>query len=116
MNYNTNYLCTYYCSNVFLESVIEILSKEEMEFIRNALYRNDILHIFNMDDFDETILNKKIHELYEIIKEDENLINMMKKYSEEITGSIDHEIGLVIMFSYDFLYITHPLISSFITK
>ena len=114
MNYNTNYLCTYKCSDVFLESEVDDLSETDKEFVRNALYRNDILHIFDMDDFDETILNKKIDELYEIIKEDEILINMMKKYSEEITGSIDYKIGLMIMFSYDFLDITHPIISTFI--
>lgn len=116
MNYNTNYLCTYHSPDVFLESEVNSLSEQDKEFIRNALYRNDILHIFDIDDFDETILNKKIHELYEIIKEDENLVNIMKTYSEEITGSVDYEIGLIIMFSYDYLHLTHPIISTFITK
>ena len=116
MNYNSNYLCTYHCSDVFLDSENDELCEEDKEFVRNALYRNDILHIFNIDDFDETILNKKIPELYEMIKEDENLVNIMKKYSEEITGSIDEKIGLMIMFSYDYLHLTHPIISTFITK
>ena len=44
--YNTEYECIYYKEDLFIES--DNLTEENKSLIRDELYRNDILHIFNL--------------------------------------------------------------------
>ena len=46
--YNTKYICTYNNSNVFLET--DNVNELEKNFIRNILYKKDLLNIFKMDE------------------------------------------------------------------
>ena len=47
--YNTDYECIYYKDDLFLDS--DNLTEENKVLIRNDLYRNDILNIFQMKDY-----------------------------------------------------------------
>ena len=67
MVYNTKYICTYNSSDVFNES--DNINEDEMYFVREAIYRHDLLNILDVDEYDENKLNVAIHELYEKIKE-----------------------------------------------
>ena len=46
--YNTTYICTYNKSDLFLKEEEVILSEEDKEDIREELYRQDLLNIFNL--------------------------------------------------------------------
>lgn len=109
--YNTKFICTYNSSEVFLES--DNISDDEKEFIRDAIYRQELLNILGMEDYNEKEMDRAIHELYEKIKENSELKECMLKLSGRFM-SLDEEFGLMIMFAYDYMYATHISISEFL--
>ena len=111
MVYDTHYTCVYNSPDVFLET--DQVTNSEREFILDVLYRQDILNIFNMEDYNIDELTAAINELYEKIKINDKLIKIMIKLAGDIS-SMDDKLGLMIMFSFDYLYITHPCICEFL--
>lgn len=111
--YNTKYIITYTDENVFNEE--DNVSEKDKEFVRDALYRNDILNIFEIEDFDTDIINSKIDNLYEKIKDNSDFLNLLKNFAN-IYLSEDPSIGLYILFTYDILYIAHPCICEYLEK
>jgi hypothetical protein len=115
MNYNTKYICSYNDSDVFLESEIEILNDDEKQFVRDALYRRDLCNIFKIDDeyFDEKLITNIITALYSNINGEKFLESCITKVSNNFFSN-DLELGFLILFSFDYLYLVHPCISEFI--
>lgn len=113
--YNTKYICSYNDSDIFLESELEILNEEEKTFIRDVLYRRDLCNIFNIDDqhFDEKIINNSINKLYKIINGEKFLEYCITRVSNNF-NNLDLELGFIILFSFDYLYLLHSCISEFI--
>ena len=111
--YNTKYIITYNESSVFLES--DKISVNDKDFIIDALYRNDLLNIFGVEEFDfnENIFDKIISDLYKIVRGNNELTSLMKTLAGQYM-SIDIEFGLMLLFSFDYLYLTHPCICEFI--
>jgi hypothetical protein len=114
--YNTKYVCTYNDSDIFLESEIEILSEDEKQFVRDALYRRDVCNIFNIDDqlFDEKIITNIICSLYKNINGEKFIELCATKTSNKFFCNSDLELGFLILFSFDYLYLLHPCICEFI--
>ena len=109
--YNTKVVCTYNTSDVFLETD-EISDKDE-EFIRDTLYRQELLNILGMKEFNEDGMNTAIHELYNQI----SYCQELKECIIKIVGrfmSTDEELGLMILFAYDYMYLTHLCISEYL--
>ena len=109
--YNTKVVCTYHTPEVFLET--DNINEEDKEFIRDSLYRQELLDIFEMGEYDEAEMNKVIHELYERIKD----CNELKECMAKVAGKYmveDLEFGLMILFSYDYMYMTHICISEYL--
>lgn len=114
MLYNTKYIITYdNDENIFNEN--DNISEREKEFIRDALYRNDLLYIFDIEEYDKDLLSNKLKDLYNVIKTNKELNKTLKKLAE-IYLSNDPEIGLLILFSFDFLCISHPIICECLEK
>ena len=109
--YNTKIVCTYNTPEVFLEE--DTVSEEEKGFIRDAIYRQEFLNILGIEDFDDSEMESKIHELYKKVSDNTFLKECMNKLSGQFM-SIDCEFGLMIMFSYDYMYLTHICISEFL--
>jgi hypothetical protein len=116
MDYNTKYVCSYNDSDVFLESEIEILNEDEKQFVRDALYRRDICNIFNIHDqcFDEKKISTIISDLYENINGEKFVESCITKISNNFFCNSDLELGFLILFSFDYLYLVHPCISEYI--
>jgi hypothetical protein len=116
MDYNTKYVCSYNDSDVFLESELEILNDNEKQFVRDALYRRDLCNIFKIDDqcFDEKIINDIINNLYKNINGEKFLESCILKVSNNFFNNVDLELGFIILFSFDYLYLVHPCISEYI--
>ena len=55
-------------------------------------------------------MESKIHELYKKVNNNTFLKECMLKLSGNFFN-IDHEFGLMLMFSYDYMYLTHICIS-----
>jgi hypothetical protein len=111
--YNTKVICTYNMSDIFLEEENKLLTEDEIGFMRDVIYRQEFLNILGMDEYNETEIDKSIHELYEKIKEQEFLKECMLKLAANWL-STDIEFGLMILFSYDFMNVTHICICEFL--
>jgi hypothetical protein len=109
--YNTKYVCIYNSKDVFLDT--DEVTITEKDCILNILYRQDILSIFELEDFDEKILNQSIFELYEKVKENLKLRKIMIHLAEQLMSN-DEKMGFLIMYSFDYLYVTHKYISDFL--
>jgi flagellin-specific chaperone FliS len=116
--YNTKYVCSYNDSDVFLESELEVLNEDEKNFVREALYRRDICNIFNIDDhcLDEKKISDNISKLYKIIHGEKFLEYCTTKISNKLFCNLDSdlELGFMILFSFNYLYLSHNCISEFI--
>jgi hypothetical protein len=114
--YNTKYVCSYNDSDVFFESELAILSENEKIFVREALYRRDLCNIFNIDDqcFDEKITTPIICALFKNINGEKFIKSCMTKISNKFFYSSDLELGFMILFSFDYLYLAHPCMCEFI--
>jgi hypothetical protein len=88
------------------------ISEQEKYIIQHKLYKQDILSIFFLDEFDERQLNKNIHQLYELIAPNEKLKIVVLK-AAALVMSVDEELGFLILFSFDYLYATHDCIRDF---
>ena len=112
MNYNTNYICKYK-NNVFSKEEQYKLSENEKYFVTDSLYRNDVLNIFRLEEFDEEKINNCINKIYEKIKNYDELKPILKKLAG-FFFSEDCELGMLLMFSYDYLEHAHPCMCEFL--
>jgi hypothetical protein len=109
--YNTKHICIYNTNTIFLPT--DNVNDDEKLFIMNVLYRQDILNIFDMEEFDEKIINNCLCELYEKVKRHEVIKQLTDLLGQEF--GIDEGItGLIIMYSFEYLYLTHKCVSQFL--
>ena len=110
--YNTKFECRYYKDDVFLET--DNVTYDEKDFIRNILYREDVLNIFLIDFNDDfEVFNNAINTLYDKIKFFLPFKECMKKMATMIMSE-DEQAGLLLMYSYDYMYITHKCVSEYL--
>jgi hypothetical protein len=109
--YNTNLVCTYNTDKIFLN--FENISEKQKGFLQDEIYRQELLNILGLEEYNEEKISSSIHELYERIKENIQLKECMINLASNFI-STDEEIGLIMMFSFDYMYITHICISEFL--
>ncbi len=110
--YNTKYVTSYMDSDVFLET--DEVNASEKEFILNCIYRQDLLNIFSLDDFVESEINQKIAKLLKLLKQHNELHECMLIASKTVGDTEDEMTGLMVLFSFDYLYLTHPCICEYL--
>jgi hypothetical protein len=110
--YNTKVECTYNTNEIFIET--DKVNDKEKEFIRDVIYRQEFLNIFCIEEYNETEINKKIDELYEKLVIYKPLKEIMNKISKKHISSINEKLGLLLLFSYDYMYMSHICISEFL--
>jgi len=120
--YNTKVECTYNTPEVFLET--DNITDDEKSFIRNIIYRQELLNVLdidyeNNDEDNEEKISEAIKDLYNRVKDSTCLRKCMVKVIEKhlsvrkyMTGG--EELGMMLLFSYDYMYLTHICISEFI--
>ena len=118
LSYNTSYQCHYkdYEKNKELIETEEFksFSRQDIYLLEKKIYQDDLLSIFNIDkeeDFIDENVNNIIHDLYLKLIKNEKMRFLMEKINKE-----DPEMGLMIMFSMDFLYLSHPCFCEFLEK
>ena len=109
--YNTKVTCTYNTSEVFLDS--DEINESEKEFIRDSLYRQELLNILGIEEYNENEMNTSIHELYERIESCIFLKECMAKMAGQFLCE-DLELGLMILFAYDYMYLSHICVSEYL--
>ena len=110
--YNTKVACSYNTVDVFLET--DNITASEMEFVRDALYRQELLDILELEEYDEELMSAAIHDLYEKVKESPELRKCMVKTAKRLMTA-DEEFGLLVLFAYDYMYLTHACICEWST-
>lgn len=112
--YNTNYKCRYHKDDIFLET--DNVNEEEKDFIRDVLYKEDLMNIFNLNEYEDfDLFTKKVSYLYQKLKSYEPLYPLMKKLAADLFTE-DMESGFYILYSYHYMYITHACISEYLDK
>lgn len=138
--YNIELLSIYNSDRVFLET--DVITESEKDFVRDVIYRQEILKIFGLAEYTETALIREIYILYERIKGCQELKECMRKLGEitlnmhgneffndtnndttdtsNTTDKMDslknsiEEIGLIVLFSFDYLYLTHNCVCEYL--
>ena len=120
--YNTKVVCTYNTPEVFLET--DNITDDEKTFIRDIIYRQEFLNILDIDyekddEDNEEKISEAIKDLYSKLKDCEKMrkcmVNVVEKHmnvGKYMTS--DEELGMMLLFSYDYMYLTHICISEFI--
>lgn len=109
--YDTTIICTYNTNEIF--ETTDKITDYDKKFIRDAIYRQEFLNIFGIVEFNEKEIDRAIHDLYEKIKDSKELKECIIKLCGDFMSS-DEELGLMFLFSYDFMYISHICISEFL--
>ena len=120
--YNTKVVCTYNTSEVFLET--DDITDDENAFVRDIIYRQELLDVLNIDyenednDNDEKI-SESVKELYMRVKDCTELKKCMVKVVEKHMNvgkymTNNEELGIMLLLSYDYMYLTHICISEYL--
>ena len=120
--YNTKVECTYNTPEVLLET--DNITDDEKSFIRNIIYRQELLNVLdidyeNNDEDNEEKISEAIKDLYNRVKDSNCLRKCMVKVVQKHMNvgkymTSDEELGMMLLFSYDYMYLTHICISEFI--
>ena len=109
--YNTKVVCTYNTPEVFLET--DDITDDEKAFVRDTIYRQELLNILCENDDNDDKLSSALKELYKRVKYCEQLTKCMLKLAGKYMAT-NEEFGLMLLFSYDYMYLTHVCICEFI--
>ena len=109
--YNTKYECRYHLDNVFLPT--DELDECAKQYVRDTLYREDLLNIFCVKEYNDEAINECIKYVYNNVKQNQDLKDCSLKLASKYLNQ-DFEIGLMILFSYDYMILTHICISEFL--
>ena len=101
--------------SIFQDWELEILSKEEQLFVRNLLYKQDMMFIFYQEEsefYANDTIHKAVGQLFEIVSKASipELNSCMAKLAGKVL-STQLELGFVMLYSYDYLHLVHPCVS-----
>jgi hypothetical protein len=96
--------CTYHLPEVFLET--DLVSEEEKDFIRNCIYRQELLDFFNLEEFDESFLEDKIKELYILLVLKGKVFELFLETLQTNFSFFSKEQCFSLLFSFDFFWLT----------
>jgi len=110
--YNTRVICTYNTIEVFLET--DNITDNEKTFVRNAIYRQELLDIFGLEEYNEKEMQKVICKLLEKLKDCKEIQECINKLASHFMIQDVYVIGLMLLYSYDYMYLTHICVSEFL--
>ena len=95
---------TYHTKEVFLET--DEVTEDEKKFIRNCIYRQELLNLFDLEEFDEDLMNQRMDFLYKKIESDPDFQIILEKLQDTYFLR-SKEVSFTLLFSFDYLYMTH---------
>jgi len=104
--YNTQYMCSYMDDDVFVET--DDVNDSEKQFIRDCIYRQDLLNIFGLEIFDESVINKNIDKVYNKIKTNPDILKCMSTIGQQL--DVENNTSFMILYSFDYMYLTHKCV------
>jgi hypothetical protein len=109
--YNTKVICSYHSDDVFLET--DQISDEEKYFVRDAIYRQEVLDILGMEDYNEEEMTRVIHDLYATVRRCDEIMMCALKLSGHFMSD-NREFGLMLLFAFDYMHLSHICISEYL--
>lgn len=109
--YNTKHILSYHGADVFTLEEEAILSEKDKHFVRDVLYRHDLLNVLCLEEFQEDRISTCIQKLYDILQKDPLVMKQVEEASNQLFTT-DKILGFMTLFSFDNLCETHLLISS----
>ena len=103
MMYDMEYMCSYMDDDVFVET--DDVNDHEKQFIRDCIYRQDLLNIFGLDIFDESVINKNIDKVYNKIKHNPDILKCTSTIGQQL--GVENNTSFMILYSFDYMYLTH---------
>lgn len=112
--YNTSITCTYNSDNIFLST--DKIDDDSKNFVRDVIYRQEMCDIFGMNDYDGNIVDKELNDIYNKIKYHDEFYSFIKIAASKFIFPDDDLMGMAILYSFDYMNMTHICVSEFITK
>jgi hypothetical protein len=82
----------------------------------NDKYQNDLLNVFNnLKEYDPVIIDKIILNVYQIFIKNDRMKNILKIIANQ-QMSEELDLGCVLLFSYDYFYLTHQFLKTYFIK
>jgi len=75
-------------------------------------YRQELLAYFQLDEFNEKLINESVIVLYEKLKDNKD----MQKILESLKIKFDEDIVFHMLFSYDYFYLFLPIIDKLLNN
>lgn len=97
--YQSDFICTYHKLNDLDESDI--------------LYKVQLLQAFNLNEWNDELVNKEVHNLYGILKSNPDFDSLLKLCPFYIEGG-DNEMNFMYLFSYNTFYLLHDWLSYYL--
>ena len=122
--YNSKLICTYsyYDPNLrkhHSDITYDLDDVSGFEDIAEIIYQAELLRVFNIDPIDKSLddsnedIKLEITILYNLISSQQKMIECMKK-AASLMISDDLELGLMILYSFDYFFLTHKCVSDFL--
>ena len=122
--YNSKLICTYsyYDPNLrkhHSDITYDLDDVSGFEDIAEIIYQAELLRVFNIDPIDKSLddsnedIKLEITILYNLLSSQQKMIECMKK-AASLMISDDLELGLMILYSYDYFFLTHKCVSDFL--
>ena len=102
---------TYHTTEVFLES--DQITDDEKDFIRNCIYRQEIVNLFNLEEFEPSQIYEEIRLIYEEIQFNDEFQYILEKLEDKFL--LPKEDCFLLLFSFDYLYMTHLCLTDYFT-
>lgn len=120
-NYDMNYRCKYNDSQEIEKYKTLKNENDDIDLeidVENELFRLDLLNIFKLDRYNDSSINNTIDFIYDNYLQNSSNVQI-KKFRECVEKALelflfqdeDKKLGLTILFSYEYLNITHNCIS-----
>jgi hypothetical protein len=110
--YVTHYECFYNDDKKMFSGKEDLTENAKLE-IKDFIYREDLINAFGLEEFDERLINIEIENLYEKMSHLTVLDNILDTLAAKMM-STDRSLGFLILFSYDYFYLTHQIICEFL--
>lgn len=103
--YNIDYHCTYTDLNEY-NDLVEQFNKE---FVEDLLYKNDILNIFQIKDYNDDVISCSLKNIYNKIGNNE-IIRMCIKKILDLNPFFENDefTAFMMFFAFENLHICHP--------
>lgn len=114
--YNTKFICTYnyYDPNLpILKPLKDDTDVKDLEDVSDDLYKAEFLQLFGLKTYEDNIIEKALSEISLKIKAYKPFSECILKAANRMMSE-DIEVGIYVLYSYHYFYLTHICVSEFL--